>query len=934
MKTKNNNNINLASSFKRNSLIAVTTTAFLISIMISYIEFKIFSNRAEQIDSEYISSKKTLIKQEVLRVTDYIQQRQIQTQQNIEARIKERTYEAHAIATNIYNQFNGELPDSKIKKLIIEALRPLRFFNDKGYFFIHSLDGVLQLHPINHKNEGVNRLNYKTSTGQYVVKDLLSIINKSGEGFLHYKYPSTNNAKIEKNKFTHVKIFKPYNWSIGTGNYLENIKQDMQKEIINYIERIKFGENSYIFVVDYDGNIVMNASQKHLIGKNMSKLTDPNGVNVFLEERKAAENPNGDFIYYVWNKPSSSSPAPKMTFIKSIPEWKWMIGTGLYIDDAKKTIASQRDNLKKELFLKLLYILLLVLLISVFIINFSSRFTKLFSKEVEIFSSFFSGISREAEKIDLELLRFSEFKELAESANKMLDEKVEAEQSLLASERNLSAAQRITHFGSWELDIKNNNLHWSDEVYRIFDLSPQEQHPSYELFLSYIHPDDKHYVDEEYHLAIKNKTPYDIEHRISLKDGRVKHVREHAETTYSNEGKAINTSGTIQDITELKEKEEQLRRTLKMDALGKLTGGIAHDYNNMMGIVLGYSELLLSCVAGNQKAINYVVQIRTAGERAKSLTDKLMSFSRHKHSEKEAVDINQHLQNQQHLLEKTLTSRIKLQLDLEDNLWITKLDSGDFSDAIINMSINTLHAIETNGTMTISTHNVNLNAYEAKILELPLGDYVSIIIKDTGIGMDAQTLSKIFDPFFSTKGEMGTGLGLSQVYGFIKRSGGSINVTSELDHGTEFVMYFPRLIEKTTERKSKIEEQNLVKKQRDETILVVDDEKPLCELASELLTEYGYKVIKAYSAQEALEVLKTKKVDIVFSDIIMPEMTGDELAVQIAEKYPEIIVLLTSGFNDTKNLSIDIEEKDILTKPYSKANLLKQIQKSIDKDKL
>ena len=933
MATKNNNNINLTASFKRNSLLAVTTTAILISVMISILEFKFFSNYAEKIESEYISSKKALIKQEVLRVTDYIHLQQMKTQRNVENRIKKRTYDAHSIATNIYNKFNGKLSDSKIKKLIIEALRPQHFFNGKGYYFIHSLDGVLQLHSMKPENEGLNRLNFKTSTGQYVVKDLFSIINKSGEGFLHYKYPSLGNTKIEKRKFTFAKHFKPYNWSIGTGDYLENIELDMQKEILDYIEQIKFGGNSYIFVVDYDGNILMNASQKKLIGSNMSKLTDPNGVNVFLEERKAVENPNGGFIYYVWNKPSSSTPSPKMTFMKGIPEWRWMVGTGLYIDDAKKTIAAQRAALKSELLLKVFYILLFVSLTSVFIINVSNRFTKLFSKDIGIFSSFFSGVSKEANKIDLKSLRFSEFKELATSANNMLDEKIEAEKSLLANEKNLSAAQRITHYGSWELDIQNNILYWSDEVYRIFGLSPREQPPSYELFLSYVHPDDKHYADEQYHLAIKNKTPFDIEHRISLKDGSVKHVREHAETYYNDEGKAISTSGTVQDITELKEKEEQLRRTLKMDALGKLTGGIAHDYNNMMGVVLGYSELLLSCVEGNKKAINYVVQIRTAGERAKALTDKLMNFSRHKHSENEVVNINEQLQSQQHLLEKTLTSRIKLQLNLGNNLWLTKLDSGDLSDAIINMSINALHAIEINGTMTISTRNIELNNYDARILELPLGEYVSVTITDTGIGMDNQTLSKIFDPFFSTKGEMGTGLGLSQVYGFIKRSNGSINVTSELGHGTEFVMYFPRYIKKTTERKPRIEKQASVKKQRNETILVVDDEKPLCEMASELLNENGYKVIKSFSAKEALEILKTKNVDVVFSDIIMPEMTGDELAVQIAKEYPHILVQLTSGFNDMENLSIDIEEKDILRKPYSKADLLERIQKLIDRNK-
>ena len=152
-----------------------------------------------------------------------------------------------------------------------------------------------------------------------------------------------------------------------------------------------------------------------------------------------------------------------------------------------------------------------------------------------------------------------EFKELAISANKMLDDKIKAEKHLRKSEKNLKDAQRITHFGSWELDIEKNELFWSDEVYRIFGLNPNEYTPSYEKFLSYVHPDDKHDVDNAYHLSIKNNTTYDVEHRICLSNGEIKHVRGHAETTYDDKGNAIRSSGTVQDITELKEKDDQLK---------------------------------------------------------------------------------------------------------------------------------------------------------------------------------------------------------------------------------------------------------------------------------------------------------------------------------------------------------------------------------------
>lgn len=930
MFNKNNNHTSLSSTLKKGSLLAVITTAVLMSIMLSILDFHTFSKESKQLELKYIESKKAAIKQEVLRVTENIERVRNQTRLKVKARIKKRTYEAHAIATNIFNKFNGKLPEQKIKKLIIEALRPLRFFNNESYFFIHSLDGVLQLHGLRPHLEGNNRLNFKDSRGQYIVRDLFKIIKKSKEGFLSYKYPSLKSINKEKSKITFVKHFKPYNWSIGSGDYLENIEKDIQIEILHHIEYTRFGKNSYIFVVDFDGNILMNPSQKHLIGTNMSKLVDPNGVNVFLEERKAVENPEGDFIYYVWNKPSSSSHPPKMTFMKGIQDWRWMIGAGLYIDDAQKIIQQQNKNLKNELLKQNAYMLFIVILISIFIIYISNKFTNRLTGEIGLFLSFFTRVSEKAEKINIDSLRFIELKELAVFANKMLAKKIATEKSLRASEETLRMAQKITHIGSWELDIKNNHLHWSDEMYQIFEIEHDKNMPSYEMFMSFVHPDDKPYVDDSYHQSVKNKTDFDIDHRILLKDGIIKHVREHAKTYYNEEGKAINSSGTIQDITELKEKEDQLRRTQKMDALGKLTGGIAHDYNNMMGVVLGYSELLLSHVAGNKKATEYVAQIRTAGERAKELTKKLMTFSRYKISEEEVININEQLHQLQQLLEKTLTARIKLTLNLEKDIWLCVLDPGDFNDAIINMTINSSHAIGANGTLDISTYNTSLNKMEADALELSEGDYVAVSLADSGYGMNHETVSKIFDPFFSTKGDEGTGLGLSQVYGLVKRSNGTVYVQSQFNIGTTFTLYFPRAHanDESTVTENKYESSTIPNGH--ETILIVDDEPSLSEMAADVLKKHGYQVLTASSAEQALKVLETEPVHLLFSDIIMPQMNGYELAEIVERKYPSIIIQLASGYSDANKLDIDTTNIHLLAKPYSNAELLTCIRDALD----
>jgi len=925
----------------RNSvLIAIFFIAVSIIIFESYFGYIDFSTRAKKFESEYLVSQKSLIKQEVIKITDYISLKRSEVKHKTEKRIKHRVYEAHAMASNIYAKFNGKLPNSQIKKLIIEALRPLRFFNGNGYYYIHSLAGINQLHPLRPEVEGKGRFGYKNSQGRYLVKELVSLVKNSNEGFLSYDFPSFKNKKIENSKIAFVKRFKPFDWLIGSGDYLETVEKEIQQEMLGYIEQIRFGDNSYIFVVDYQGVVLMNVSQKHLMGTNIWETTDPNGIKVVQEEHKAVGNPEGGFIHYVWNKPSTSTPSPKISFIKGVKDWQWMIGAGLYVDDAQLVIQKQKNVLKGELIDITLSVILVSFLLGVLVIYIANLFSRKISGEMNLFLEFFENVSIKAEKINVDSIHYKELRQLAESANKMLDKQIEIEAirtktelSLRASESSLKEAQRITHYGSWEYNVITGDLYWSDEVFRILGLDPENTTPSYELFMSSTHPDDRERVNTTYKNSVVNRKPYDIEHRIKLPDGEIKRVREHIEMVYDDKGKTIRSNGTIHDVTELREKEEIIKRSQKMDALGKLTGGIAHDYNNMLGVILGYSDLLLEQADATPQTINYVTQIRNAGERAKALTAKLMSFTRSKSSQLEPVDINAELSSYQQMLEKSLTARIKLKLNLTKNVWLVELDSGDLNDAIINIAINASHAIDANGTISITTKNLSINSHEASLLSLAAGDYVSLSISDTGHGMDSQTMTQIFDPFYTTKGDKGTGLGLSQVYGFVIRCGGSISVESELGVGTEFIFYFPRYLTGTLPAEKKISNKRVTN--GNETILVVDDEVALCTMAKEILTSHGYHVFVATSAQQALLLLEVETIDLLFSDVIMPGINGYQLADEVTKKYPHVLIYLASGYNDVVNISNDTDVSDInvLQKPYTASELLAQIRTLLDANK-
>ena len=389
---------------------------------------------------------------------------------------------------------------------------------------------------------------------------------------------------------------------------------------------------------------------------------------------------------------------------------------------------------------------------------------------------------------------------------------------------------------------------------------------------------------------------------------------------------------SIVDLTHLKQQEEQLRRSQKMDALGKLTGGVAHDYNNMLGVVLGYAELLESALSDQPKLANYVNRISQAGERGVKLTKKLLSFSKQKSTDARSININALLYDMQHMLEKTLTVRIKLEYQLEDDLWPVWLSSADVEDVILNMAINASHAIDGNGVLTIKSKNERINSFDANLLGLDkAGDYVNLSISDTGCGMDNATLEKIFDPFYSTKGEKGTGLGLSQVYGFVGRSEGAIKVYSELGEGTQFVMYLPRY-QLAGEQKIS-EEKNEIKSQSgNETILIVDDELSLLALSTEILSSHNYKILTAENAKQALDILASEHVDLMLSDVVMPEMNGFQLAVIVQDRYPEVKVQLASGFTGNRHLEYAETswQKNLLQKPFNSKDLLRRIRDLLD----
>lgn len=369
-----------------------------------------------------------------------------------------------------------------------------------------------------------------------------------------------------------------------------------------------------------------------------------------------------------------------------------------------------------------------------------------------------------------------------------------------------------------------------------------------------------------------------------------------------------------------------------MEALGQLTGGIAHDYNNILGVILGYSDILKAHLKEQPVLFNYVEQINQAGNRGAQLSRKLLSFSRQTPDSSQESDINELIRNNKDVLHRTLLS-VELKLNLNDYISKVRIDQNSFEDVLLNMAINAMHAMPQGGVLILSTREVKLSNEQASSFNIHPGKYVKLSIEDNGTGMSKAIQDKIFEPFYSTKGEQGSGLGLAQVYGFMKSSMGAVNVYSELGEGTRFSLYFPTLKDKDKgkDKDKSTDTEDKLSVQGNESILIVDDEPSLRNLAQTILMAKGYRVLTAENGVDALAVLAQNPIDLMLSDIIMPKMNGYLLAVQAQKLYPKLKILLASGFQGNqaeKNIKLGIA---IIEKPYKNDFLLQSIRNCLDK---
>jgi PAS domain S-box-containing protein len=423
---------------------------------------------------------------------------------------------------------------------------------------------------------------------------------------------------------------------------------------------------------------------------------------------------------------------------------------------------------------------------------------------------------------------------------------------------------------------------------------------------------------------------------LIARDGRRVEVSASIAMLRDAAGAEVGTLGVLKDIGERRHLEEQLRQSQKMDAIGRLAGGIAHDFNNLLTVIAGRAQLILSRLRPEEPIHRDATLVRTTADRAAALTQQLLAFSRKQVLQPQVLNLNSVVTGMEPMLGRLIGEDIDLSMVCAEGLGRVKADPGQIEQVIVNLVVNARDAMPEGGRLTVETADVALDlAYASRHFSVPAGPYVMLAVTDTGLGMDEQTRSRVFEPFFTTKGPgKGTGLGLATVYGIVKQSGGDIQLYSEVGCGTSFTIYLPRVAEHATEPDEPRSATTAVPR-GDETVLLVEDEPEVRDLAREILEASGYNVLQACDAREAVLMAERHggPIHLLLTDVIMPRQSGRALAERLRPLRPELQVLYMSGYTNEAIVRHGVLEPDtvFIQKPFTPAALGHKVRDTLDR---
>ncbi len=773
-------------------------------------EYIHFHKQIQTTRRELTEVRKARLKDMVDLAVQFIEYKQSQTELRTRTMIADRVHEAHAIATNLYARYKDTHTLDETKRLVAEALRPIRFDEGRGSIFATSLEGVAFLFAARPEAEGKSILNMVDTEGRRVVSDLIRIARDQDEGYYSYTWTRPGAEGNDFRKLAFIKHFKPFNWYLGTGAYLDDAEAGAKAETIEWLGRITFCDDGYVFAGRWDG-VSLTAPA---VGRNMIDVTDPNGVKVvaeLIEQAKAG----GGFVEYVMPKLEGRRPAPKISYAAGVNDWRWYVGAGVYVDDIEASVAAVEAEMIGKMAISMTTIggvLACVLVTALLIARRTARRT---AAAFDEFSLSFEKAAAESSEMSAEHLGFIELDTLAATVNRIIRQRKGAE-------------------------------------------------------------------------------------------------------------------------TERDHLEEQLRQAMKMEAIGQLAGGVAHDFNNLLTAIMGNAELLTMTLPDDSEDAAYAEEIVKASTRAAELTRQLLAFSRKGNLQSIRVDVHEAIADVGALLTHSIDRRIRIVQTPGAAHSIIDGDPVQVQSALLNLCLNARDAMAEGGVLTILTTNQTLseqfcrdNSHQVKP-----GEYVEIVVSDTGTGMDAETKRRIFEPFYTTKDPgKGAGLGLAAVYGCVHSHRGMITVQSKLGSGSTFRILLPVAAADTPAWEGSVIDDSGSAVTGE--ILLIDDEEIVRNIAARLLTGLGHTVHTCADGVDGVEYFRRNhdRIDLVVLDLIMPNLSGAETFARLREVDAQIPILISSGFSGDGGAQSLLNEgaAGFLNKPFRTEDLAREVTRILRK---
>jgi len=752
-----------------------------------------FKQESKQIQDDFFRIQKKTLQHETQTLINYIENEREQTRISLKKDIHNRVYEAHSIATNIYNSCKNELSEKQIKKLIINALHSVYFNDNSGYFYINSLSGVVLTDPENPKWEGKNKLLLKDVFGIPIIRNEIKIAKTQGEGYLNYSWQKEEGRKIHP-KISFVKIFSPYNWYFGYTQYVENYRLKTQKEILNKITDMRFDESFTVAVFSFNGTCLTHTKNK-LIGQNLWNKKDKNGTKVIQELITRATDEYGGFVKYIDPyKEGDQEGITKLMYAKTYKDWQWVIGSGVHIQKLTESIKNKRNKLKANLIEYFIKAGLIFLLTIIIIITFTRFVVKISKSGLEVLTQFYRNAATDSHPIDLSKLHFKEFKILGEHANAMILKRKSIEYQL-----NIETAY-------FEQLFEN-----SPEAIAITDNESKgiKINKKFTNLFGYTKEDlkgvvtDKLLADETKqgeanslnYLTAKGQL-VEIETIRKCKDGKLIDVSIMGNPIELN-GKQIAIFGIYRDITERKINEKHLTEAKnKAEESDKLKSAflanMSHEIRTPMNHILGFTEIITSQQTNENERQEYGALIKHSGNNLLRLINDIIDLSK---IECKQIKLTYHhtpinllltelykkyytyknQNNKAHLI-------LKIQKTLSDEDSIIYTDPKRLKQLLCNVIENAIKFTD-EGFVELGYNLTNQNKIE-------------FFVKDSGIGIPKQSIEHIFQSFRQMDGSdtrqyNGTGLGLTISARLAEMLGGDIRAKSEENTGTCFFISLP-----------------------------------------------------------------------------------------------------------------------------------------------